>query len=112
MSVRLGEQTLEATITHPAYITSERSTCLTRVANVAPSFDRARRQPAVAAQVDAAFLAGTSGRSLLLVNVGHGDAEKLDPRLPGSTSTTPGERPEIVGRCRRRSARRWRMLPP
>jgi 3-hydroxypropanoate dehydrogenase len=35
-----------------------------------------------AAQVDAAFLAGTSWRSLLLVNLGYGDAEKLYPRLP------------------------------
>lgn len=35
-----------------------------------------------AAKVDAAFLAGTTWRALLLVNLGHGDAEKLYPRLP------------------------------
>jgi 3-hydroxypropanoate dehydrogenase len=34
------------------------------------------------AALDAAVLAGTTWRSLLLVNLGHGDAGKLYPRLP------------------------------
>jgi 3-hydroxypropanoate dehydrogenase len=32
--------------------------------------------------VDAAFFAGTSWKSILLVNLGHGDPTKLHPRLP------------------------------
>jgi 3-hydroxypropanoate dehydrogenase len=35
-----------------------------------------------AAAVDAAFLAGTSWRSTLLVNLGHGRRDALPPRLP------------------------------
>lgn len=35
-----------------------------------------------AAQVDAAFFPGGSWRSLLLVNLGHGDPARLHPRLP------------------------------
>jgi 3-hydroxypropanoate dehydrogenase len=35
-----------------------------------------------AAQVDATFLAATTWRSLLLINIGYGDAEKLYPRQP------------------------------
>lgn len=34
------------------------------------------------AKVDAAFLAGTSLRSIFLCNIGYGDAAKLHPRLP------------------------------
>lgn len=35
-----------------------------------------------AAAVDAAFLAGTPWRAMLLVNLGHGDASQLYPRAP------------------------------
>jgi 3-hydroxypropanoate dehydrogenase len=35
-----------------------------------------------AAQVDAAFFAGTSIKTNLLCNLGYGDAKKLTPRLP------------------------------
>ncbi len=34
------------------------------------------------AQVDASFFAATGWRSFLLVNLGHGDASRLHPRLP------------------------------
>jgi 3-hydroxypropanoate dehydrogenase len=34
------------------------------------------------AAVDAAFLGGTGWKSILLVNLGHGDRAALHPRLP------------------------------
>ncbi len=34
------------------------------------------------AKVDAAFFEGTPWRSIVLVNIGHGDPEKLRPRNP------------------------------